>query len=75
MLIDVICVSAVLLGVLMTGAQTQMKRVVGDNATMPCHHQFWVGDESTLDIEWLLLKPTNRQKVVSFSTFHSSIPN
>lgn len=37
-----------------------MKRVVGDNATLPCHHQFWVGDDPTLDIEWLLLKPTNR---------------
>lgn len=41
-------------------AQTEMKRVVGDNATLPCHHQFWVGDDPTLDIEWLLLKPTNR---------------
>lgn len=37
-----------------------MKRVVGDNATLPCHHQFWVGEDPTLDIEWLLLKPTNR---------------
>lgn len=33
-----------------------MKRVVGDNATLPCHHQFWVGDDPTLDIEWLFLK-------------------
>uniref|UniRef100_A0A668UYX8 Ig-like domain-containing protein n=1 Tax=Oreochromis aureus TaxID=47969 RepID=A0A668UYX8_OREAU len=41
-----------------------MKRVVGDNATLPCHHHFWVGDHPTLDIEWLLLKPTNRQRVV-----------
>ncbi|XP_028278045.1 CXADR-like membrane protein [Parambassis ranga] len=54
----------ILLGVLMTCAQTEMKRVVGDNATLPCHHQFWVGDDPTLDIEWLLLKPTNRKKVV-----------
>uniref|UniRef100_A0A8C4NT70 Ig-like domain-containing protein n=3 Tax=Dicentrarchus labrax TaxID=13489 RepID=A0A8C4NT70_DICLA len=54
----------VLLGVLTTCAQTEMKKVVGDNATMPCHHQFWVGDDPTLDIEWLLLKPTNRQRVV-----------
>ncbi|XP_033973156.1 CXADR-like membrane protein [Trematomus bernacchii] len=54
----------VLLGVLGTCAQTEMKRVVGDNATLPCHHQFWVGDDPTLDIEWLLLKPTNRQRVV-----------
>uniref|UniRef100_A0A668UWU2 Ig-like domain-containing protein n=1 Tax=Oreochromis aureus TaxID=47969 RepID=A0A668UWU2_OREAU len=53
-----------LLGVLMTCAQTEMKRVVGDNATLPCHHHFWVGDHPTLDIEWLLLKPTNRQRVV-----------
>ncbi|XP_067463292.1 CXADR-like membrane protein isoform X2 [Thunnus thynnus] len=41
-----------------------MKRVVGDNATLPCHHQFWVGDDPTLDIEWLLLKPTNKKRVV-----------
>ncbi|KAM9385597.1 CXADR-like membrane protein [Pholidichthys leucotaenia] len=54
----------VLLAVLMTSAQTEMKRVVGDNATLPCHHQFWVGDDPTLDIEWLFLKPTNRQRVV-----------
>uniref|UniRef100_A0A7N6FI13 Ig-like domain-containing protein n=1 Tax=Anabas testudineus TaxID=64144 RepID=A0A7N6FI13_ANATE len=47
-----------------TGWHTEMKRVVGDNATLPCHHQFWVGDDPTLDIEWLLLKPTNRQRVV-----------
>ncbi|XP_071317581.1 CXADR-like membrane protein isoform X4 [Trachinotus anak] len=52
------------LGVLMTYGQMEMKRVVGDNATLPCHHQFWVGDDPTLDIEWLLLKPTNRQRVV-----------
>uniref|UniRef100_A0A3P9DAL1 Ig-like domain-containing protein n=1 Tax=Maylandia zebra TaxID=106582 RepID=A0A3P9DAL1_9CICH len=58
------CISTVLLGVLMTCAQTVMKRVVGDNATLPCHHHFWVGDHPTLDIEWLLLKPTNRQRVV-----------
>uniref|UniRef100_A0AAX7T4Q3 Ig-like domain-containing protein n=1 Tax=Astatotilapia calliptera TaxID=8154 RepID=A0AAX7T4Q3_ASTCA len=58
------CEREVLLGVLMTCAQTVMKRVVGDNATLPCHHHFWVGDHPTLDIEWLLLKPTNRQRVV-----------
>ncbi|XP_035035329.1 CXADR-like membrane protein [Hippoglossus stenolepis] len=57
-------VLVVLLGVLMTYAQMEMKRVVGDNATLPCHHQFWVGDDPTLDIEWLLLKPASRQKVV-----------
>lgn len=49
-----------MLAVLTACAQTDMKRVVGDNATLPCHHQFWVGDDPTLDIEWLLLKPTNR---------------
>ncbi|XP_040007049.1 CXADR-like membrane protein [Xiphias gladius] len=54
----------VLLGVLTTYAQMEMKKVVGDNATLPCHHQFLVGDDPTLDIEWLLLKPTNRQRVV-----------
>ncbi|XP_037605490.1 CXADR-like membrane protein [Sebastes umbrosus] len=54
----------VVLGMLTTGAQTEMKRVVGDNATLPCHHQFWLGDDPTLDIEWLFLRPTNRQRVV-----------
>uniref|UniRef100_A0A3B3ZU84 Ig-like domain-containing protein n=1 Tax=Periophthalmus magnuspinnatus TaxID=409849 RepID=A0A3B3ZU84_9GOBI len=53
-----------LLGVLVAGAQTEMKRVVGDNATLPCHHQFWVGDDPTLDIEWLLLKPNNKHRVI-----------
>uniref|UniRef100_A0A3B4ZJZ8 CXADR-like membrane protein n=1 Tax=Stegastes partitus TaxID=144197 RepID=A0A3B4ZJZ8_9TELE len=62
--LEIICFSTVQLGVLMTRAQTEMKRVVGDNATLPCHHQFWVGDDPALDIEWLLLKPTNRQRVV-----------
>ena len=33
----------VLLGVLMTYAQMEMKRIVGDNATLPCQHQFWGG--------------------------------
>ncbi|KAK5918677.1 hypothetical protein CgunFtcFv8_003418 [Champsocephalus gunnari] len=61
---QLMCRDTVLLGVLGTCAQTEMKRVVGDNATLPCHHQFWVGDDPTLDIEWLLLKPTNRQRVV-----------
>ncbi|XP_068577399.1 CXADR-like membrane protein [Cebidichthys violaceus] len=54
----------VLLGVLTTYAHIEMKRVVGDNATLPCHHQFSVGDDTTLDIEWLFLKPTNKQRVV-----------
>ncbi|XP_041865347.1 CXADR-like membrane protein [Melanotaenia boesemani] len=60
----VICLSAVLLGGLLTWAQTEMKRVVGDNTTLPCHHRLWVGDDPTLDIEWLLLKPTSRKRVV-----------
>ncbi|XP_068456197.1 CXADR-like membrane protein [Clinocottus analis] len=47
-----------------TCAHTETKRVVGDNATLPCYHQFSVGDDPTLDIEWLLLKPTNKQRVV-----------
>ncbi|KAM6970680.1 CXADR-like membrane protein [Aplochiton taeniatus] len=54
----------VFLGILTACAQTEMKKVVGDNATLPCHHQYWAGDAPTLDIEWLLLKPTNKQKVV-----------
>ncbi|KAM8835296.1 CXADR-like membrane protein [Synchiropus picturatus] len=54
----------ILLTQLSTCAKTEMKRVVGDNVTLPCYHQFWVGDDPTLDIEWLLLKPTNRQRVV-----------
>ncbi|XP_011609335.2 CXADR-like membrane protein [Takifugu rubripes] len=59
--------SLVLLAVLTAFAQTEMKRVVGDNATLPCHHQFWVGDDPTLDIEWLLLKPTNRVVITYFA--------
>lgn len=65
--LELACLSVVLLGVLTTYAQMEMKKVVGDNATLPCHHQFLVGDDPTLDIEWLLLKPTNRQRVVSVS--------
>ncbi|XP_058644992.1 CXADR-like membrane protein isoform X4 [Onychostoma macrolepis] len=41
-----------------------MKRVVGDNATLPCHHQLWQADISLLDIEWMLHKSSSRQKVV-----------
>ncbi|KAG7470634.1 hypothetical protein MATL_G00115920 [Megalops atlanticus] len=54
----------VLLSLLTAWAQTEMKRVVGDNATLPCHHQFWQSDPQTLDIEWLLLKPNSKQRVV-----------
>uniref|UniRef100_A0A8B9KVW6 Ig-like domain-containing protein n=1 Tax=Astyanax mexicanus TaxID=7994 RepID=A0A8B9KVW6_ASTMX len=52
------------LGVLRVSGQTEMKRVVGDNATLPCHHQLWQADTSLLDIEWLLVKPNAKQKVV-----------
>lgn len=54
--------SSVLLSLLSVGAQTEMKKVVGDNATLPCHHQF--PSSSSLDIEWLLQKPNSKQKVV-----------
>lgn len=40
----------------------EMKKVVGDNATLPCHHQFPTSE--SLDIEWLLQKPHARQIVV-----------
>ncbi|XP_018603888.1 CXADR-like membrane protein [Scleropages formosus] len=53
----------VLLSLLRACAQTEMKRVVGDNATLPCHHQFQ-SDSQTLDIEWLLQKPNSQQRVV-----------
>ncbi|XP_016318810.1 CXADR-like membrane protein [Sinocyclocheilus anshuiensis] len=53
-----------LLSVLSAGAQTEMKRVVGDNATLPCHHQFWQSNGQTLDIEWLLQKPNVKQRVI-----------
>ncbi|XP_058489998.1 CXADR-like membrane protein [Solea solea] len=52
----------VLLGLLSVGAQTEMKKVVGDNATLPCHHQFQ--STGSLDIEWLLQKPKSKQKVI-----------
>nr|XP_046149965.1 CXADR-like membrane protein isoform X2 [Oncorhynchus gorbuscha] len=41
-----------------------MKRVVGDNATLPCHHQFWQSNAQLLDIEWLLQKPNSKQRVI-----------
>ncbi|KAM6931523.1 CXADR-like membrane protein [Lycodopsis pacificus] len=52
----------VLFSLLSVGAQTEMKKVVGDNATLPCHHQF--PSSSSLDIEWLLQKPNSKQKVI-----------
>lgn len=53
---------SVLFSLLSVGAQTDMKKVVGDNATLPCHHQF--PSSSSLDIEWLLQRPNSKQKVV-----------
>ncbi|XP_034150489.1 CXADR-like membrane protein isoform X2 [Esox lucius] len=54
----------VLLTMLMVSAQTEMKKVVGDNATLPCHHQFWQSNAQSLDIEWLLQKPSSKQRVI-----------
>uniref|UniRef100_A0A8C6SW90 Ig-like domain-containing protein n=1 Tax=Neogobius melanostomus TaxID=47308 RepID=A0A8C6SW90_9GOBI len=51
-----------LLCLLSAEAQTEMKKVVGDNATLPCHHQF--PPSNSLDIEWLLQKPNSKQKVI-----------
>ncbi|KAM9847013.1 CXADR-like membrane protein [Aulostomus maculatus] len=67
--------NVVMLVVLTTCAQTEMKRVVGDNATLPCHHQFWMGDDPTLDIEWLLLKPNNRKVVITYFAGRVFDPN
>ncbi|KAG7222792.1 hypothetical protein INR49_016111, partial [Caranx melampygus] len=54
----------------------EMKRVVADNATLPCHHQFWVSDnDPALDIEWLFLKPTSRQKVITYFAGRVYNPN
>ncbi|XP_051952632.1 CXADR-like membrane protein [Xyrauchen texanus] len=53
-----------LLSLLSARAQTEMKQVVGDNATLPCHHQFWQSNGQTLDIEWLLQKPNIKQRVI-----------
>ncbi|KAJ8412593.1 hypothetical protein AAFF_G00129290 [Aldrovandia affinis] len=54
----------VLLSQITVCAQTEMKKVVGDNATLPCHHQFWQADPLTLDIEWLVLKHNSKQRAV-----------
>ncbi|XP_028840638.1 CXADR-like membrane protein [Denticeps clupeoides] len=54
----------VLLSLLTAYAKTEMKRVVGDNATLPCHHQLWQANTATMDIEWLLVKPNAKQNVV-----------
>lgn len=58
---------SVLFSLLSVGAQTEMKKVVGDNATLPCHHQF--PSSNSLDIEWLLQKPNSKQKVVRYDSF------
>ncbi|XP_062860983.1 CXADR-like membrane protein [Trichomycterus rosablanca] len=58
------CWFLVLLGVLLTEAQTEMKKVFGENATLPCHHQFRQSNGQTLDIEWLLQKPNSKQRVI-----------
>lgn len=73
----VVCVSfsTVLLSLLSAGAQTEMKRVVGDNATLPCHHQFWQSNGQTLDIEWLLQKPNIKQRVVRDLLFFMTSQN
>ncbi|KAI1903350.1 hypothetical protein AGOR_G00026290 [Albula goreensis] len=55
---------SVLLSQMTVCAQTEMKKVVGDNATLPCHHQFWQADAPTLDIEWLLQKPNSKPRVI-----------
>uniref|UniRef100_A0A4W4DSG7 Ig-like domain-containing protein n=1 Tax=Electrophorus electricus TaxID=8005 RepID=A0A4W4DSG7_ELEEL len=54
----------VLLGAISTRAQTEMKKVVGENATLPCHYQFRPQTGQTLDIEWILQKPNFKQRVV-----------
>lgn len=65
--------SAVTLSLLTAAAQTEMKKVVGDNATLPCHHQF--PSSSSLDIEWLLQMPnTKQQKVVGHHTISTETP-
>ncbi len=63
-----VSLSTVLLSVLQANGQTEMKRVVGNNATLPCHHHLWQADISLLDIEWMLHKSSSRQKVVSMTT-------
>lgn len=54
--------SPVVLSLLSVDAEVEMKKVVGDNATLPCHHH--VPTSELLDIEWLLQKPNSKQKMV-----------
>ena len=64
---------AVLLSLLSASAQTaQMKQVVGVNATLPCHHQYWQSSDS-LDIEWILHKPNSKHRVVRDNLSSSSV--
>uniref|UniRef100_A0A3Q3WC91 Ig-like domain-containing protein n=1 Tax=Mola mola TaxID=94237 RepID=A0A3Q3WC91_MOLML len=53
-----------LLSLLSVGAQTEMKKVVGDNVTLPCHHQ--LPSSNSLDIEWLLQKQNSKQAIITF---------
>uniref|UniRef100_A0A4W4DS52 Ig-like domain-containing protein n=1 Tax=Electrophorus electricus TaxID=8005 RepID=A0A4W4DS52_ELEEL len=55
-----------------TRAQTEMKKVVGENATLPCHYQFRPQTGQTLDIEWILQKPNFKQRVVIIITFFNN---
>ncbi|TSK38371.1 CXADR-like membrane protein [Bagarius yarrelli] len=50
-----------------------MKKVVGDNATLPCHHQFRQSNGQTLDIEWILQKPSFKQRVAVQLCFGVSV--
>lgn len=55
----------VLISLLSANGQTAtMKQVLGENATLPCHHQFWQSSDQSLDIEWLLQKPNVKQRVI-----------
>lgn len=59
--------SSVVLSLLTVDAQIEMKKVVGDNATLPCHHQFSTSE--SLDLEWLLQTANSKQKVVRRDVF------
>lgn len=61
----------VVLSLLTAAAQTEMKKVVGDNATLPCHHQF--PSSSSLDIEWLLQMPNSKQQKVIITFFDGQV--
>lgn len=51
----------------------EMKKVVGDNATLPCHHQ--IPTSESLDIEWLLQKPKSDQNMVRQDFFVQPTPH